>query len=93
MGAVVCGCVGLGDLPACWSLTMTDKCTPEEARKIVEDENAKRGLAPHTDPASGIVMTPDKGDPSVLTYDPEDVEYDDEVKKRAAKERKAQDKS
>lgn len=73
---------------------MTDKNEPpyEEAKKIVEEHEAADGLAPRTDPSSGIVMKPYPPDPSVLVYDPEDVEYDEKAKKDAEKARKAEDK-
>lgn len=70
-------------------MTEKNKPTYEEARKIVEAEERDNGLASEVDPSSGIVMKASEADPSVLTYDPEDVEYDAEAKKRADKERKA----
>lgn len=67
--------------------------TYEEAKKIVEEHEAAQGLAPRTDPSSGIVMKPYTPDPSVLVYDPEDTEYDETVRKQAEKNRKADDKA
>lgn len=63
--------------------------TREEAQKIVDEARDKDALAPHTDPSSGIIMKPYAPDPTVLVYDPEDIEYDEKVKKQAAKNRKA----
>lgn len=75
---------------------MTAKDCPEtsyeEAKKIVEDHDNADALAPRTDPSSGIIMKPYAPDPSVLVYDPNDVEYDEKVKKQAADARKAEDK-
>lgn len=74
---------------------MADRKEPtvEEAREIVEQHDEAvnpKGLASRTDPASGIVMKANKVDPSVLTYDPADVEQDKDVAKRAAEARKAE---
>lgn len=68
--------------------------TVEEAREIVQEHDDKvnpSGLAGETDPSSGIRMKAQEPDKSVLTYDPNEVEYDENVKKRAEKERKAKD--
>lgn len=69
--------------------------TVEEAREVIEKHEEAinpRGLAGETDPASGIKMKAQSFDPSVLTYDPEDPEYDEAVKKRVDKERKEAEK-
>lgn len=77
---------------------MTDKKnepTIEEAREIVQEHDEKvnpSGLSGETDPASGVKMKAQEPDKSVLTYDPEDVEYDEERRKQAEKDRKAADK-
>jgi hypothetical protein len=74
---------------------MADKNEPtvEEAREVIEQHAAvnPKGLASETDQSSGIVMKANKVDPSVLTYDPKDVEQDKDVAKRAADERKAEE--
>lgn len=68
---------------------MTDKKpTVEDCRKIV-DEADTNTIGGETDPTSGIRMKAQEPDKSVLTYDPNDVEVDEEVAKRAEKERKA----
>ena len=68
---------------------MTDKKpTVEDCRKIVEEDDANT-IGGETDPTSGIRMKAQEPDKSVLTYDPNDVEVDEEVAKRADKERKA----
>lgn len=65
----------------------------DEAKRIVEEhEAAEKGLAQRTDQSSGIVMKSHPVDPSVLSYDPKDVETDEEVRKRAEKERKEAEK-
>lgn len=74
---------------------MADRKEPtvEEAREIVEQHEGAvnpKGLASETDQSSGIVMKANKVDPSVLTYDPADVEQDKDVAKRAAEARKAE---
>lgn len=77
---------------------MTDKKnepTVEEAREIVQEHDEKvnpSGLSGETDTASGVKMKAQEPDKSVLTYNPEDVEYDEQRRKQAEKERKAADK-
>lgn len=76
---------------------MTDKeISVEDAKEVIEkhDEAVNpTGLAERTDASSGIVMKANPVDKSVLTYDPEDVEYDDEARKQAEKNRKAEKKA
>lgn len=74
-------------------MTKDKEITYEEAKKIVEEHEAAQGLAPRTDPSSGIVMKPYTPDPSVLVYDPKDPEYDEKVRKQAEVARKAEDKA
>lgn len=76
---------------------MTDKNEPtvEEAREVIEkhDEAVNpKGLTERVDPSSGIRMQPNKGDPSVLTYDGADPEYDEAVRKQAERDRKTEEK-
>lgn len=70
---------------------MSKDITYEQAKKIVDEHDARLrgGLASDTDSASGIVMKAQDFDPSVLTYDPKDVEQDKDVAKRAAADAKA----
>lgn len=70
---------------------MSKEPTVEEAREIVEkhDETLNpHGLRQETNEASGIVMKANQVDKSILTYDPEEVEYDEEARKAAEKARK-----
>lgn len=69
--------------------------TVEEAREIVEKHEEAvnpSGLAADTDQSSGLRMKAQEPDKSVLTYDPEDPEYDEDVRKREEKARKEADK-
>lgn len=68
---------------------MTDKKpTVEDCRKIVEEADANT-IGGETDPTSGIRMKAQEPDKSVLTYDPNDVEVDEKVRKEAERSRKA----
>ena len=72
---------------------MTDSKEPtvEEAQAVIDkrDETLNpKGLRSETNQASGVIMKANKVDPSVLTYDPADVEYDEEARKAAEKARK-----
>jgi len=72
---------------------MTDPKEPtlEEAQAVIDkrDETLNpKGLRSETNQASGVIMKANKVDPSVLTYDPADVEYDEEARKAAEKARK-----
>lgn len=76
---------------------MSDKNEPtvEEAKEIVEKHEEAlnpKGLRQQTNEASGIVMKANPVDKSILTYDPNDVEYDEEARKAAEKARKEADK-
>ena len=74
---------------------MTKETTPEEAQRIVDEHKEAinpSALSSDTDQSSGLVMKAQEPDKSVLTYNPEDPEYDEEVRKRAEKARKEQDK-
>lgn len=70
--------------------------TVEEAREVIEKHEEAvnpSALRQDTDPSSGVVMKAQEPDKSVLTYDPNDVEYDDDVRKEAEKARKEADKA
>lgn len=70
--------------------------TVEEAQAIVDEHNEAvnpSGLRQDTDPSSGVVMKAQEPDKSILTYDPTDVEYDEDVRKEAEKARKEADKA
>jgi len=76
---------------------VSDKNEPtvEEAKEIVEKHEEAlnpKGLRQQTNEASGIVMKANPVDKSILTYDPNDVEYDEEARKAAEKARKEADK-
>lgn len=74
---------------------MSKEPTVEEAKEIVEKHDEAlnpKGLRQETDQSSGIIMKANPVDKSVLTYDPNDVEYDEDVRKEAEKARKAEDK-
>lgn len=76
---------------------MSDKNEPtvEEAKEIVEKHDEAlnpKGLRQETNQASGVIMKANPVDKSILTYDPENVEYDEEARKAAEKVRKEADK-
>lgn len=70
--------------------------TVDEAREVIEKHEEAvnpSGLRSDTDQSSGVVMKAQEPDKSVLTYDPNNVEYDDDVRKEAEKARKEADKA
>lgn len=76
-------------------MAVSKEPTYEDAKEIVEkhDEAVNpKGLRQETNQASGVIMKANPVDPSILTYDPKDVEYDEEVRKQAEKARKDEDK-
>ena len=77
-------------------MSTKNELTVDEAREVIEKHEEAvnpSGLRSDTDQSSGVVMKAQEPDKSVLTYDPNDVEYDDDVRKEAEKSRKEADKA
>lgn len=77
-------------------MSTKNELTVDEAREVIEKHEEvvnPSGLRSDTDQSSGVVMKAQEPDKSILTYDPNDVEYDDDVRKEAEKARKEADKA
>lgn len=67
--------------------TDVKKIDPDAARQVVEAEDAAsvNGVAPGEVTDSGIVLSADKNDKSVRTYDPNDVKRAEETQVKPSK--------